>query len=360
MTNNSCKTRCLTALLVSFVLAGQALGAQVQDLVRIKGAEGSKLVGTGLVVGLPGSGDGKNISVTLQVAELLKQTSDPTVVASALQNLKNVALVALSVTVPAAGVREGDQLDVYVSSLAGAKSLKGGRLFLVPMLGPIRGMGIFAFAEGPVTIESDDSPTAGVVKQGAQMVRDVRAHAIKDGKLTLVLNNAVAGWPMAAELASLINSALVPDDPDLAIAVDPKNVVIEVPEYERANPANFINEILNTRVYTSMVNTGAVVAVNEKAGTIVVDGEVEIAPIVVRVKGLTITVVAPQQDPNAGAAAQPQEQPFIELDPSKRGGAKLKDLLAALNQLNVEVGDCIALIREIHKSGKLYARLIEE
>ena len=224
-------------------------------------------------------------------------------------------------------------------------------------------MGIYAYAEGPVTVEGDDTPTVGVVKQGAQMVRDVPTQCVKDGQLTLVLNNAVANWPMANELAGRINSVMAPEGPELAIAIDPKSVVVKVPAYEQANPATFISTILTSYIDPSMIYTGAVVLINEKTGTIVVGVDVEISPVAVHVKGLTIKAAAPPAEPGPAAPAAPQEpqsQPFARIDPQGRGGAKLSDLMAALNQLKIEPRDRIDAIRAIHKTGKLHARLIEE
>ena len=356
-------SRLSVALAAVLCCAFQADAAQIQDLVRIKGAEASKLIGTGLVVGLPGTGDGKSDSVMRQVTELIKLTGDPNAVASEMKNLKNVAIVALTATVPDTGVREGDVLDVHVSSLAGAKGLAGGRLFLVPMLGPVKGMGIFAYAEGPITIQDDQNSTVGIVKGGAQMVKDVRSQCVRNGQVTLVLDQPIANWPMATELASLINSVMAPEGPALAKAVDQKNVVIDLPEYELADPSTFITTVLTSYVDSAMINTGAVVVVNEKAQTIVVGADVEISPVLLRVEGLTITtVVTPADDAaqDAQTPQRPEKQPFVKIDPRKRGGAKLSDLLAALNQLKVDTTACINVIREINKSGKLHARLIEE
>lgn len=357
-----------TALFVA-VIALPAQAVQVQDLVRIKGAERSKLVGMGLVAGLDGTGDGGDFLPAMRpLAEVIGRLIDPNVVTAELEDADNVALVAMSADLPAAGVREGDRVDVHLSSVGPASSLEGGRLFLIPMTGPLPESPVYAFAEGPITIENEDNLTTAVVKNGAQLTRDVMSRYLDaDGRITLVINDANASWPLANNLASLINGLVSPDGPNMAMALDEKNVVVQVPEYERQNPAAFISQILQTYIDPSQVSTGARVVINERTGTIVISGNVQISPVIISHKGLTITTIAPGAAPDAAPAAQAGEQPpeeqeqrFIALDPEDRGGARLADLLAAFNQLKVDAKDRIEILKLMHESGKLHAQLILE
>lgn len=349
---------------ILITLAGWAISAdaaQVQDLVRIKGAESSKLVGMGLVVGLKGSGDGgKFLPAMRPLAAVIGQLVDPNVVASELKDAKNVALVSITATLPAGGVREGDQVDVHLASVGPAKSLEGGRLFLIPLTGPLPGSPIYAFAEGPVVIENKDVPTTGVVRRGAQLTRDVVARYLdRQGRLTLVLNPEVASWPMASNIASLVNGVVAPDAPPVAKATDPKNVVVQVPPYEREDPAPLISLIMQSYVDPSQISSGARVVVNERTGTIVVSGDVQISPVIISHKGLTITAITPAPEPTA-YDPRVEQRPFVAVDPEKQGGARLTDLLSAFNQLKVDAPDRIAILKEIHRSGKLHAQLILE
>ncbi len=370
MSNRDVKTRRripgsgLAAALVGALLAvpaGRAFAVQVQDLVRLKGAESSKLVGMGLVVGLRGTGDGGAFLPAMRpLAAVIQQLMDPTAVAIELKDAKNVALVTLVATLPASGVREGDRVDVHVSAVGPAKSLAGGRLFMIPMTGPVPGSPVYAFAEGPVTIESPDAPTVGVVKEGAQLTRDVMARYLDSfGRITLVLNEANASWPTANNLANLINGIVSPDGPNLAKAIDQKNVVIEVPTYERSDPAPFISQVLRAYVDPTQIGTGARVVINERTGTIVVSGDVQISPAIISHKGLTITTITPPITPSEQNPVRDSRH-FVPIDPEKRGGAKLADLLEAFNQLKVDAVDRIAIVKEIHRSGKLHAQLILE
>ena len=353
-------TRIVTPLIV-VGLAAMTLAVQVQDLVRLKGSETSKIVGIGLVVGLQGSGDGGQFMPAMRpLAAVIQQLIDPNVVASELSNAKNVALVALSATLPSVGVREGDRVDVHVSAIGPAKSLAGGRLFMIPMTGPVTGSPIYAFADGAIVIEDPQNLTVGVVKGGAQLTRDVMAKYIDQyGRITLVLDENSASWPTANNLTNLINGVIAPDGPNIAKALDQKNIVIDVPKYELEDPAAFISQILRSYVDPSQISTGARVVINQRTGTIVVTGDVQISPVIISHKGMTITTITPPIQPTE-LNRQEQNVHFVPIDPEKRGGAKLGDLLAAFNQLKVEAADRIAIVKEIYRSGKLHAQLIVE
>ncbi|MCC7205403.1 MAG: flagellar basal body P-ring protein FlgI [Phycisphaeraceae bacterium] len=342
-------------------LASPATGVQVRDVVRIKGAESSKLVGMGLVVGLKGTGDGgKFLPAMRPLASVIQRLMDPNVVASELKDAKNVALVALEATIGSGGVREGDRVDVYVSAIGSAKSLEGGRLFLIPMTGPLPDSPVFAFASGPVTIEDSTTPTVGVIKDGAQLTRDVMAQYLNElGQITLVINSESAGWTVAHAISDLINHELDPESLSIAQAVDPKNVVVTMPMWERTRPAAFISRILQGYLDLSAVNTGARVLINPKTQTIIVGADVQISPVIISHKGLTITTITPQ-------AAPTEQNPdvttsgFVPIDPENRGGTKLRELLDALEQLKVPASERIEIVRELKRIGKLHAELITE
>jgi len=372
------RTRTSVFIAIAIVsLTSVASAVQVRDVVRIKGAESSKLVGSGLVVGLNGTGDGGDFLPAMRsLAEVIGRLVDPNVVEAELQDSENVALVTLSAELPRAGVREGDRVDVHVASIGPAESLEGGRLFLVPMIGPHKNSRVFAYAEGPVTIEDEDNPTVGVIEDGAQLTRDVMAQYLDDqGRLQLVINQSNASWPVAHNIANRINGLMVPDGSDIAHAVDQKNIVVQVPEYEQDSPAGFISQIQQIYLDPSHVSTGARVVVNERTGTIVVSGDVQISPVIISHKGLTITTLTneggQQQAENAQAAQQQQqggqdqqnqqnEQRFIRLDPQDRGGADLQQLLDAFNRLKVDAKDRIEILKLMEKSGKLHGQLVME
>ncbi|QNN23268.1 flagellar basal body P-ring protein FlgI [Planctomycetales bacterium ZRK34] len=341
-------------------LATATRGVQVQDLVRIKGAETSKLVGMGLVIGLNGTGDGnKSVSTMRRLAAMMNRLGDPVVTAAELKDAKNVAVVYITATLPGAGVREGDRVDLQVSAPT-ASSLAGGQLVLTPMLGPVPGSPVYAFASGQVQIEDANNTRTGVIPGGATLTRDVFARYIDElGRMTLVIEPANATWPMANTLTTLVNDDVAPDAPPIAFALDQKNIVIQIPDNERPNPAAFISRVLEIQLDPKLVRTEARVVINQRTGTIVMTDDVQISPVVISHKGLTITTITPQPTPSLDVP-NVQEQSFVGLDPSGAGGARLADLLNAFNQLKVPAEDRIAILKEIHRSGKLHAQLILE
>jgi len=349
------------ALIIGLLLVSNAWGVQLQDVVRIKGSETSKLVGMGLVVGLDGTGDGgKYMPAMRPLANVVRKLVDETVIASELKDGKNVALVALTAEIPASGVREGDKIDVQVSAVGPAKSLRGGRLFLIPLTGPTPDSPVFAFAEGAVTIEDEEIETGGVVHKGAQLTRDVMSQFMDSrGLMHLVIDNENASWTVSNYIASNINGIMAPDGPALAKAIDQKNVLIKLPDYAKRDPAAFISQIMQIYVHPDEVATGAKVVINEQTGTIVVTGDVEISPVIISHKGLTITTITPDRAPTE-EFPRTEERRFIKVDPASRGGTKLGELLEAFNQLKVEADDRIEIIKTIAKSGKLHAELIIE
>ncbi|MCH8986162.1 MAG: flagellar basal body P-ring protein FlgI [Acidobacteria bacterium] len=142
-----------------------AAAVQIQDVIRLKGSETNKIIGMGLVVGLNGTGDGgKFLPAMRPLAQMIGRFIDPNTSAPDLKDGKSVALVSVTAELPANGVREGDLIDVSISTVGPAKSLVGGRLFMVPLIGPTPDTDmIFAFAEGAVSIEDPDNPTEIVV-----------------------------------------------------------------------------------------------------------------------------------------------------------------------------------------------------
>src|SRR5205823_3902519 len=165
--------------------------AKIADITRLDGQQNTFLTGLGLVIGLNGTGDGNEFKPAQNpLAQMLGKLRDPSTAAE-LSKVQNVAIVTLTATVPSNGVQAGDHLDVRVTSIGNARSLKGGRLFVSPMGGPVPGQSRpLALAEGPVQLEDASEPLAGVVKGGAIMDISIRREYVDhSGKFTLILDD---------------------------------------------------------------------------------------------------------------------------------------------------------------------------
>jgi flagellar P-ring protein FlgI len=359
--NQHTAIRALAMLIAPLFVAAPAWAVQVQDVARLKGSEANKITGMGLVVGLNGTGDGgKFLPAMRPLAEMIGHFIDPNTSALDLKDGKSVALVSITAELPANGVREGDRVAVSVATVGPAKSLVGGRLFMVPLIAPRPDTDmIFAFAEGAVSVEDTDNPTTGVVENGATLTRDIMTRHIQNGQVTLVINEAYASWPVARNLATQINGELAPEGPPLARATDPKNVTVQVPMWERNDPATFLAKLMVISFPTNLMAIGARVVINEKTNTIIMSGDVEISPVAISHEGLTITRLTPRPQPDPANPVQSEDR-FIGIDPAGTGGAKLADLLDAFNLLKVDAKDRIEIIKDMAANGHLHAQLIYE
>jgi flagellar P-ring protein precursor FlgI len=348
-------------LIALLALPRNTFAVKVADITRISGQRTNVLTGLGLVIGLKGTGDGGDFSPAIKpLASMLKKFSDSATVTE-LANVANVALVTVTATVPKDGVREGDKIDAYITSLGAATSLKGGRLFITPLLGPtgdLAPQGLpFAMVEGPVVIEDPSTPTVGKVASGAVMEMDLPAHYIDNGRFTLVIEDPSASWTNASTIAKIINDSEGNNGETLAVAVDPKNVVVNIPVNEREHPDSFISRV--QRLPVPILPGEARVQINDKTGTMILTGDVEISPVVISHKGLTISTIDPKPVPTPRTPVVNTKE-IIGMDTTNEGGAKLQDLVNALDQLKVPAEDRIEIVKELYKTGKLHAKLIVE
>ena len=356
---------------------GQLPTARVGDFTRIQGQGTNALMGYGLVTGLNGTGDGgKFLPSMLAVASTMRRFGGNVETLSDVEAAKNIAIVMIEAVIPDHGVREGDQLDVRVTAIA-AKSLEGGQLLSTPLIYHDRTVeGLFAFAQGRITVQGD-IPTTGVIRDGARMERDVLINVIATGTMlrsagftspwiksdqtyiTLVLDDTHAGWSMAAAVSQAVDKELgISVDVDrVALAMDSKNIVVLLPEHQRGDPASWIRDVERTPIL--MESNEARITINRPAGTIVITGDTKLSPVVVSQQGLTVTVFNPLP---GETMPQPrlERQDFVALDVEKNRAPNVRDLLEALNRLKVPFADRVSILEEIHRAGKLHARLMYE
>ena len=367
----------IAVLLVGFLLCGSVqaqIQARIGDVTKLKGQRTNVLIGTGLVTGLDGTGDGGQYAPTMRaLAEMMQRLAAPVVTMDELRDADNVAIVSLEVVIPETGGREGDRLDVHVTSIGAAKSLKGGRLLVTPLIyHQPHVSGVFATCRGPLRMIELENETTGVIDDGATLEQDVMLTFLASGSellttfgntwikpteryVTLVIDDRHAGWALASEIANTIDTdlSLVADVDRVAMAADPRNVVVLVPEGQI--PAQWISGIEDLNLLMPVGQ--ARVTIDRKSGTIVVSGNATISPVIVSQKGLTINVLSPEPLPDPLNPTF-QEQRFIPIDPGGEREARVSNLLVALNRLQVPIDDRIAILTEINRMGRLHAELM--
>ncbi len=351
----------LAILIASALATAPVYAVKIADITRIDGQRTNKLTGIGLVTGLKGTGDGGDYLPAIRpLAVMLGAFSNETEVRE-LGDVQNIALVGLSVTLPKDGVHIGDQLDVQVTSWGKATSLKNGSLVNCPMMGPKPEPNgkLWAMAQGLVVVDDPTSPTSGVIKGGCTVERSLEMHYIFNGKLKLFLEEAHASWTTAGAIAQVINDSEANGKDVIATVIDPKTVEISIPLVEREQPVGFIGRIQRLSVPERLLNTEARVVVNDKTHTMIFTGDVEISPTIISQQGLTITTISPERKPTDRNPIVTTKQ-LVPIDTTNTGGAKLQDLVTALDQLKVPAEDRITIIKELYRSGKLHAKLITE
>lgn len=359
-------TRFIAAILA--LCAGSAAATDIQDLVRLKGHEHNMLTGLGLVVGLNGTGDkSKDAYIAAQpMAEMLANLGNGISRLEELAKADAFAIVLVTMEIPAAGAREGDRITINVESLFNAKSLAGGRLVPSMLRLPLpdsADLEPLALATGAISVEGTN-PRSGVIRGGGQLLADFRANPIaENGSITLVLREPYAGYPVASVIAAAINEEFVPEGyPNIARVQDARNVRIMLPDAERANPANFIATVMTLPIDPSILRTPARVVINQRTGSIVITGNVEISPIAITHGGLSITTITPPPvatpaDPVFGVRRWAMMNPG---DDRSRASARLLDLVEGLEQLKIPTRDQIAILYQLKRAGALHAEIIEE
>ena len=352
---------------IALVLGAQtAQGLTLQEMTRLQGHGESVLWGYGIVVGLPGTGDKSgNVEREQLLAKLGETARSPVADLASISNAKNVALVQVSCRVPREGAKAGDRLDCHVMARYDATSLKGGRLFITPLMDPIGQQQVYAYAEGAIMLDDETIPTTGRVRMGSQISTDIDMQVIApDGTLTLDIEPQYAGWTTAKLIANSINqdrAGIADGATEIARAADAKSVVVRVPAPELGNPANFIGDIMSIRLDPSLLDLPARVIINEKRSSIVISRDVEITGVAIAHKDLVITELDPPRLPT-------QDDPDINRSrwtatgtpDFERSSPKLTDLVRALRQLDVPVADQIDILSKMQREGMLHAQFITE
>jgi flagellar P-ring protein precursor FlgI len=343
---------------------------RVKDLVDIAGVRENQLVGYGLVVGLSGTGDQTSqAQFTVQSIRNMLTGFGVRIPDNVSPQLKNVAAVTVHANLPAFA-KPGQTIDVTVSSIGNAASLRGGSLLMAPMMG---GDGqVYAVAQGSLLVGglgvsgADGSrvtvniPSAGRIPNGATVEKAAPSVMSSNGEI--MLNLKQADFTTAHRLAEEINGKF---GAGTASAVDSATVKVLGPS-NADRSVTFIS-MLETLEITPAEAIARVV-VNSRTGTIVIGGNVRVMPAAVTHGSLTVSITErvdiSQPGAFAGGETVAAQQSTIDVKESGsrmfllESGVTLEELVKAINKVGAAPSDLVAILEALDQAGALRAELL--
>jgi flagellar P-ring protein precursor FlgI len=360
----------LGALLILPVMPVQA--ERIKDLAVIQGVRDNQLLGYGLVVGLDGSGDKVNSSpFTRQSLRSMLTQLGIVVPPNVALNPKNVAAVTVHANLPAFA-KPGQQVDVTVSSIGDAKSLRGGSLLMTPLKG-IDGQ-VYAIAQGNLVVGglaaegSDGSkvtvniPSSGRVPNGATVERSVATPFGQESMLTLNLKSG--DFTTVQRMTEAINKAV---GDGAAFAVDATSIKVNAPK-NIGQRVGFVSMIENLQV--DPAEAVARVIVNSRTGTVVINSTVRVSPAAVSHGNLVVTISENAQVSQPGPLARrgrtvttAQSDVSVQAPGDRRmflfnPGVTLDTVVRAVNQVGAGPSDLVAILEALKQAGSLKADLV--
>ncbi len=361
---------CRLFLVLALALSAFAAHAErIKDLATIQGVRPNQLIGYGLVVGLDGSGDQTTQTpFTVQSLQAMLTQLGITLPPGTNPQLKNVAAVMVTATLPPFA-QPGQQVDVTVSSLGNAKSLRGGTLLMTPLKGA-DGQ-IYAVAQGNVLVGGAGAAqggskvqinhlSAGRVPGGATVERAVATPFLLSDRLRLELNST--DFSTAAAVSDAINKRF---GDAASTALDGRVIEVRAPATPNER-VRFMAELENVDVQS--IAPVARVIINARTGSIVMNRTVTLEPAAVAHGNLSVTIsstpVISQPAPlSQGGQTVVTEKTDIQIKQDGgnlmqlSGGASLADVVKALNALGANAQDLLAILQALHASGALRAEL---
>ena len=357
---------------LALVFPKEAQAERIKDIAMVEGARTNQLIGFGLVVGLDGTGDQvTQTPFTIQAARSMLQQFGVNLAPGVNPQTKNMASVIVTAELPPF-TKPGQKMDVTVSSVGNAKSLRGGELLLTQLKG---GNGeVYAVAQGGLVVSgfgadgadgskvSVNTKASGRIPNGALIEREV-GNALADGSDRVTLHLHTADFTTARNMAFAINSMM---GPDTAEALDAVSISVRAPT-DTAQKVSYLAELENIEVVKA--SSAAKIIVNARSGTIVIGSEVIVKPAAVATGALTVTIdesIAVSQ-PGAFAAggqtavvrdsnvtAEQEEANFFVME----GGVNLQDIVSAINKVGASPGDLISVLEALQQAGALSAQIV--
>lgn len=359
-----CVLVCCSVVGTAFA-ASSTVSTRIKDIAKVQGVRSNQLIGYGLVVGLAGTGDSNKTLETLQsVANMLKEFGVS--ISSSQLKTKNVAAVMVTSQLPPF-VREGDTIDITVSSMGDAKSIQGGTLLQTPLRaanGQVYAVGQGAVSTGGFTASGGGStrqknfPTVGTTPNGAIVEREVESELGSDGSLSLSLSRA--DFTTASRISNAVNARYG----SVARATNPGRVDITVPYAYRNDIVGFVAGLED--LYVTPDNIAKVV-VNERTGTIVMGGNVAVDEIAIAQGGLSISIEKntdiSQPPPFTLGETIKTRNTDVDVAEEKANTivlpatANVGDIVGALNAVGATPRDIISILQAIKAAGAMHADL---
>jgi len=360
-----------SVFIITVIVSNTSFAERIKDIASVAGVRDNQLVGYGLVVGLDGTGDQTSQtpftvqslkSMLSQFGVTLPDTSNPQV--------KNVAAVSIYAELPAFA-KPGQEIDVTVSSVGNAKSLRGGTLLMAPLKGP-DGQ-VYAVAQGSLLVGglsaggndgsrvSVNIPSVGRIPSGAIVEREAPTSIDTGNSLTLNLHNP--DFTTAKRVSDAINSAL---GDGIAWPVDGASVHVTAPE-AIDQKVSYLSFIENLTLIPG--DAPAKVIVNSRTGTVVIGSNVRITPAAVSHGSLTVTIhenqaVSQPAGPLSGGSTVVVPSSDVSIaEEQKRmfnfdAGVALDDIVRAVNQVGAAPSDLVAILEALKEAGALRADLV--
>ena len=350
---------------------------RLKDLTSIAGVRANQLVGYGIVVGLPGTGDG-NSPLTLQSMQAMISQFGVTTNSTTSLNGKNSAAVIITAELPAFA-KPGQRIDATISTLGQSKSLRGGTLLMTPLMGADGQT--YAVAQGNLLVGglgvagNDGSslivnvPTVGRIPGGATVERLIETDFLKTD--SLILNLHQGDFSVTNQMAEAVNDVF---GSGVAIALDSRSVKVRAP-VDPSQKVAFISMLENIEIEPE--RQSAKVVVNARTGTIVIGGDVRVTPAAVTHGSLTVRVdensnvtqtnnlaVADGVAATTPGAAVTTQDSDIQIDqkPAKAflfdPGVELSTIVEAVNAVGTSPADLVAILEALREAGSLRAELV--
>tara|TARA_R110002110_G_scaffold33533_1_gene114764 strand:+ start:77900 stop:79006 length:1107 start_codon:yes stop_codon:yes gene_type:complete len=346
------------------MLSFNLMASRVKDITSIQGVRSNQLIGYGLVVGLTGTGDTE--AFTKQSFKNMLNQLGITIPANINPNIKNVAAVALHANLPPFS-KPGQKIDVTVSSLGNAKSLRGGTLLLAPL--KAADGNIYAVAQGSLIVgglsaEGTDGskitvnvPVVGRIPNGALVERGIPSSFFMSNHI--IFNLHQSDFTAARHVSEIINEYI---GAHTAMPLDATSIKVQVPK-DIGSRVAFVSAIENLVVEDSMM--AAKIIVNSRTGTIVIGKSVRVKPAAVSHGNLTVTITEDQAVSQPNALSQgvttttSQSEISVSQDKSRmfllKPGISLESIVNAVNEVGAAPSDLMAILEALKEAGALNA-----